>query len=157
MEAARLLAKRVYALLMETKDIRCRLHWMSVCLEAQGWDIWKKEPVNITIGGGTLLVMDCWLRCKDPHDGSLKESRAHWGRGTSKPSDLERILISIYDNMFRSLNKRWSYPSVLVNVYLEGATTGEELDKAEKKSRERSFDLSQRHAPQFQKSLREAG
>lgn len=145
--------RSILATLILSGTDRRSLHRPKVCLDGQGWDIWKKEKVSLDINGQTLEVMDYHLR-KQEHqpDGSLKPVRAHYvywwiGKSTSTPSDFERILITVVDNMFRNINNRWGYPSVMVNVNLE---LGE---AAEEEARERAFDFIREYAPLFQKSL----
>ncbi len=147
------------ATLILSGNDRRSLHRPKVCLDAQGWDIWKKVPVTLEIGGQKLEVMDYWLRRKEPQqDGSIRERRAHYvywwvGTDTSTSSDFNRILITVLDNMFRNVNNRWGYPSVMVNVDMGAASTPAELDELEEKARQRAFDFVRDYAPLFQKSL----
>ena len=147
------------ATLILSGNDRRSLHRPKVCLDAQGWDIWKKEPVTLEIEGQQMEVMDYWLRKKEPQqDGTIKESRAHYiywwvGTDTSTSSDFKRILITVLDNMFRNVNNRWGYPSVMVNVDMEKVSTPAELEVAEKTARERGLVFVRNHAPLFQKSL----
>ena len=55
--------------------------------------------------------------------------------------------------MFRNVNNRWGYPSVMAYVDLEGADTPEKVAEAEEVARERVFDFIRNYAPMFQKSL----
>lgn len=128
-----------------------------MCLDGQGWDIWKREVVTIDIDGTPLDVMDFHLRKKQPReDGTLKEYRAHYfywwvGKNSSTPHDVQRILISVLDNMFRNTNNRWGYPSVLVNVDVERGEAGEQ------EARARAIDFIRRYAPVFLKSFGATG
>jgi len=146
------------SLILSGNDRRS-LHRPEVCLKAQGWRIADREPVKLEIGGHKLEVMDLWLRRQDPlPDGTVKARRAHYvywwiGADTSTSSDFQRILITVLDNMFRNVNNRWGYPSVMAYVDLEGADTPEKIAEAEEVARERIFDFIRNFAPKFQKSL----
>lgn len=146
-------ARSIVATLILSGTDRRSLHRPEVCLDGQGWEIWKREVETLSIGDETLDVMDFHLRKKvHREDGTLEQVRAHYiywwiGKSTSTPSDFERILITVMDNMFRNVNNRWGYPSVMVNVDLSKG------EAAEEESRQRAFDFIREFAPLFQKSL----
>ncbi|MCB1098069.1 MAG: exosortase-associated EpsI family protein [Verrucomicrobiae bacterium] len=128
------------------------LHRPEVCLTAQGWSIPKREVVKLDTGGGPLEVMDLHLvREAETQDGRTVKIRAHYvywwvGRDVSTPHAWQRIMLSAANNIFRNINDRWAYPSVMVTVLGEGA-------EAEGAARERAFDFIRQYAPTFQKSL----
>ena len=98
------------------------------------------------------------LRKVSEEAGTIRNARAHYiywwiGARRSTPSDFERILYTVLDNMFRNVNNRWGYPSVLVHVDLEGNKTPEEIASADEEARKRAFSFIQQFAPMFQKSL----
>lgn len=146
------------SLILSGNDRRS-LHRPRVCLKAQGWRIAGEKPVTLEVAGEKLEVMDFSLRRQDPlPDGTVRVRRAHYvywwiGANTSTASDFERILITVLDNMFRNVNNRWGYPSVMAYVDLEGADTPEKVAEAEEVARERVFDFIRNYAPMFQKSL----
>ena len=130
-----------------------------VCLRAQGWRIAKKETVTLSVAGQDMKVTDfTLLRKVSEEDGTIRNARAHYiywwiGAKRSTPSDFERILYTVLDNMFRNLNNRWGYPSVLVHVDLEGNKTPEEIASADEEARSRAFSFIEQYAPMFQKLL----
>ncbi len=138
---------------------RRSLHRPHVCLRAQGWHIARKEKISVVVGGQDLEVMDYTLLRKiNEEDGTVRRVRAHYlywwiGANRSTPSDFERILLTVLDNMFRNLNNRWGYPSVMVYADIEGATTPEEVAEADKKALQRATSFIQQYAPLFQKAL----
>ena len=138
---------------------RRSLHRPEVCLRAQGWRIAGKETVTLSVAGQDLKVMDfTLLRKVNEEDGSVRNVRAHYvywwiGASRSTPSDFERILYTVLDNMFRNVNNRWGYPSVLVYADLEGKKTPGEIADADDKARKRAFSFIQQNASLFQKSL----
>jgi hypothetical protein len=83
--------------------------------------------------------------------GKVFRVRAHYvywwiGKERSTPHDWERIVFSDLDNIFRNVNNRWGYPSVMVVV-------DPERENGDEEARERAFDWIRAHAPTFQKSL----
>ncbi len=145
--------RAILATLILSGTDRRSLHRPEVCLDGQGWEIWKREVETLAIGDGTLDVMDFYLRKKiHQQDGTLKQVRAHYvywwiGKSTSTASDFERILITVLDNMFRNINNRWGYPSVMVNVDTDAG------EGAEEEARQRAFEFIRQYAPMFQKGL----
>ena len=138
---------------------RRSLHRPEVCLRAQGWRIAGKETVTLSVAGEDLKVMDFTLvRKANAEDGTMRNVRAHYvywwiGAKRSTPSDFERILYTVLDNMFRNVNNRWGYPSVLVHADLEGRSTPAEIAVADAEARKRAYSFIQQIAPVFQKSL----
>ena len=145
--------RSILATLILSGTDRRSLHRPEVCLDGQGWEIWDRKVETLQIGEETLEVMDFYLRKKvHQEDGTLKPVRAHYiywwvGKSTSTPLDFERILITVMDNMFRNINNRWGYPSVMVNVDLESG------ESAEEEARKKAFDFIRDYGPMFQKSL----
>ncbi|HBM78002.1 MAG TPA: hypothetical protein DD438_07815, partial [Verrucomicrobiales bacterium] len=104
---------------------RRSLHRPEVCLRAQGWRIAGKEVVDVSVGDHKLSVTDFTIvRKLNEKDGVIRNIRAHYfywwiGAKRSTPSDFERILFTVLDNMFKNINNRWGYPSVMVYAELE--------------------------------------
>lgn len=149
----------ISASLILSGNDRRSLHRPQVCLRAQGWHIAKREVVTVKVAGQDLEVMDFTLRRKiNNEDGTVTNVRAqyvYWwiGAKTTTPSDFKRILITVLDNMFKNINNRWGYPSVLVYADVEGKITAEEIATADAEAREKALGFVQNHAPLFQKSL----
>ena len=87
----------------------------------------------------------------EAEDGRTHKIRAHYvywwvGRDVSTPHSWQRLLLSAANNIFKNVNDRWAYPSVMVTVIGDGP----EADAA---ARERAFEFIRKVAPTFQKSL----
>ena len=138
---------------------RRSLHRPEVCLRAQGWRIAGKEVVDVSVGDETISVTDFTVvRKLNEKDGIIRNIRAHYfywwiGAERSTPSDFERILFTVLDNMFKNINNRWGYPSVMVYAELEEGMTPEEVQNSDEKARERALNFVRQYAPMFQKSL----
>jgi hypothetical protein len=129
------------------------LHKPEICLVGQGWTIAKSEPVKLETVGGELEVMHLHLTRQIQAGGEEPAfQRAHYvywwvARDKSTPFSNKRLLISAYNNIFKNLNDRWGYPSVMV---LADERYGE---AGNKESIERAYAFIKQHAPSFQKSL----
>lgn len=129
------------------------LHKPEICLVGQGWTITKSEPVKLETKGGKLEVMHLHLARQIQRESDEPVSqRAHYvywwvARDKSTPHSNKRLLISAYNNIFKNINDRWGYPSVMV-------MTDERYGEAgHKESIERAYSFIKEHAPSFQKSL----
>ena len=106
-----------------------------------------------------IKVADFALTRKvNEEDGSIRNVRAHYlywwiGAKRSTPSDFERILFTVLDNMFRNINNRWGYPSVMVYAQLEDEMTPDEIKDADQDALKRAIGFVEQYAPMFQKSL----
>ena len=146
------------SLILSGKDRRS-LHRPEVCLRAQGWRIAGKETVDVSFAGKEIKVADFALTRKvNEEDGSIRNVRAHYlywwiGAKRSTPSDFERILFTVLDNMFRNINNRWGYPSVMVYAQLEDGMTPDEIKDADQDALKRAIGFVEQYAPMFQKSL----
>ena len=128
------------------------LHRPEVCMTAQGWTIDAREVVSINTDGGKLDVMDLHLSKKiSAEDGNKFTLKAHYiywwvGKEVSTPHSWQRVLLSSMNNIFKNVNDRWAYPSVMV-IGLD------EYEGSEKASRERAIKFIKEYAPTFQISL----
>ena len=156
---AEAMEKGISASLILSGMDRRSLHRPEVCLRAQGWRITSKDTVTIDVGEQELEVADFTIARKvNEPDGSIRDVRAHYlywwiGAKRSTPSDFERILFTVLDNMFRNLNNRWGYPSVLVYADLKEGMTPDQITDADNAARERALSFVRQYAPIFQKSL----
>lgn len=132
---------------------RRSLHRPEVCMTGQGWTIQKGEVVALETDGGPLEVMDLHLARKvtdeDGSEWTLYSNYIYWwvGKDTSTPHSWKRILTTSLNNMFRNVNDRWAYPSVMVYTAKDGGADGRTS------ARDRAFDYIRAYAPTFQKSL----
>lgn len=133
------------------------LHRPQVCLRAQGWTIEKKEVVEIETTRGLLEVMDFSLAqivrnedgsaVKDGNGESVyrRANYIYWwvGPDASTPSDEERVWLEVWNSILKGRRERWAYPSVMVNVGIDGRPAAQK----------RAYDFIREYAPNFQKSL----
>lgn len=96
------------------------LHRPEVCLPGQGWTIGGTEVVPVRMAGGDeFRVKRLRLSRESGTAGGRSEKVEavffYWyvGAGVTTPSTLERIMISAADNVFRNVNHRWAYVSVM--------------------------------------------
>jgi hypothetical protein len=126
---------------------RRSLHRPEVCLPGQGWTIDSAEVVPVGMDSSrNLEVKKLGLsRVVDRGDGveiTLRAIYLYWyvGRDRTTPSTLERVLISASDNIFRNINHRWAYVSVMSLVpgshVAGGREEGETLEMLENFIRE---------------------
>lgn len=129
------------------------LHKPEICLVAQGWTITKSEPVKLETKGGELEVMHLHLKRQMQSESEKPVfQRAHYvywwvARNESTAFSNKRLLISAYNNIFKNLNDRWGYPSIMV------MTDERYGDQGNEESIQRAYDFINEHAPSFQKSL----
>lgn len=117
---------------------RRSIHRPEVCLDGQGWTLLESKilPVEI-IPGQILQVKDLHISREivrsDLSKTTLSAHYIYWFVGTdvTTPSNLTRIWLSTWDNITRSINHRWAYPSVTVWVT-------DNLDPKESGQRKRS-------------------
>ncbi len=117
---------------------RRSLHRPEVCLPGQGWTIDSSEVVPVAMSGGEALgVKKLGLSRVVDRPGAepvtIRAFYLYWyvGRDRTTPSTLERVLYSAYDNVFRNVNHRWAYVSVMSLVESShdssGRTEGETM------------------------------
>ena len=140
-------------LILSGADAQRSLHRPEVCLtNGQGWTIDKREVVKLRTSGGPLDVMELQIsrshRTQDGEHLLIKGSYVYWwvGKEDSTPHYMKRVLLSSLNNIFKNVNDRWAYPSVMVSVVGEDAKVYDE-------ARTRAFDFIKEYAPTFQKSL----
>ncbi|MDB6138206.1 MAG: Exosortase [Verrucomicrobiaceae bacterium] len=140
---------------------RRSIHRPEVCLPGQGWSIVGSEVLPVEIAPGkTLRVKDLAIE-KTGHNANGTETRirAHYlywfiGTDVTTPSHFERILRTTWDSIFRNVNHRWAYASVmtLVTGNLDPRETHERHRTDEETKRLMSF-LIQQITPRFQKEF----
>lgn len=137
------------------------IHRPEVCLDGQGWTVTDSRVREVKlIAGAVLRVRDLAIEREVLLDNGTKlPLRAHYmywfvGTDVTTPSNLERQLMTLGDNVFRNVNHRWAYPSVMARVTdnLSARQSGERRrDDAETVAM--LLDLIRNLAPKFQKSL----
>lgn len=140
-------------LILSGADAQRSLHRPEVCLtNGQGWTIDKREVVKLETTGGPLEVMDLLVsRQHHTEEGEILDIKAHYiywwiGKEDSTPYYMKRVLLSSLNNIFKNINDRWAYPSVMV-YSINGDSEQREA------SRQRALDYIKKYAPTFQKSL----
>lgn len=139
---------------------RRSIHRPEVCLDGQGWTLVESRIVPVEISPGQVLeVKDLLIeRIWVAPDGSRKPLRAHYvywfvGTDVTTPQNTTRVWLSSWDNVVRSVNHRWAYPSIT-------AWVTENFDPVETGQRRRGSDetmemittLIRDLVPRFQKS-----
>jgi exosortase len=117
---------------------RRSIHRPEVCLDGQGWTLLEATIVPVEITPGHILhVKDLHISREmvraDNTKSTLSAHYLYWFVGTdvTTPSNWTRIWLSTWDNITRSVNHRWAYPSITVWVT-------ENLDPKESGQRKRS-------------------
>ncbi len=140
---------------------RRSIHRPEVCLDGQGWTILEQCVVPVELPGGSVLeVKDLLIEREWLDDaGGRRMLRAHYvywfvGADVSTPDNWTRVWLSSWDNVLRSVNHRWAYPSMAAWV-TEGwdpALTGQRQRTSEQ-TLELIKNLIRELAPGFQKGL----
>jgi len=134
-------------LILSGSDARS-LHRPEVCLDGQGWDITGHEVVTLDVNGKPLPVMDLFIeRTIERANGDLWTLRANYlywwmGKEEATPHTWNRVLLSSMDNVFKNVNNRWGYPSVM--VYTDENETG-----GRDAARQRAFYFIENYAHVF--------
>ncbi|MCX6857518.1 MAG: exosortase/archaeosortase family protein [Verrucomicrobia bacterium] len=117
---------------------RRSIHRPEVCLDGQGWTLLESAIVPVEITPGHILqVKDLHISREvvraDNTKSTLSAHYLYWFVGTdvTTPSNWTRTWLSTWDNITRSVNHRWAYPSITVWVT-------ENLDPKESGQRKRS-------------------
>lgn len=140
---------------------RRSIHRPEVCLDGQGWTLLDAHVLPVEISPGKVLqVKDLHISREivrpDHSKTTLSAHYLYWFVGTdvTTPSNFTRILLTTWDNIARSVNHRWAYPSVTVWVT-------DNLDPNESGQRKRSSaesvklatELIRELVPKFQKQF----
>jgi len=147
------------SLVIAGQDTRA-IHRPEVCLPGQGWTITDSRVLPVELPTGQqLYVRDLSLERLDQRSSDRRVLKAHYiywfvGKDVTTTSDAKRQWLSFSDSVFRQVNHRWAYPSVMAFV-----TRG--MDPRQSGQRERTdtqtigmlLDLVRNLAPKFQKNL----
>ena len=105
---------------IRTGNDRRSIHRPEICMQGQGWTITDSKLVTIpTATGHELEVTDLTItRTQKNSDGEDYQVTAHYvywfvGKDRTTASNNERMLLTISDNLFRNINHRWAYASVM--------------------------------------------
>jgi hypothetical protein len=98
------------------------IHKPEVCLDGQGWTfLGQANRVIAVTGGHSLEVRDLYMSRKEVEPDGVREIRAHYmywfiGRELSTPSNWERQLVTMSDNIIHLKNHRWAYANLLYQL-----------------------------------------
>ncbi len=102
---------------------RRSIHRPEVCLQGQGWTLMESSTRSLPMGGGReLLVRDLYIQKEIAlRDGTRRPLRAHYfywfvGQDVTTSSHVERIWLTLRDNITRGVNHRWAYATALALV-----------------------------------------
>jgi hypothetical protein len=136
---------------------RRSLHRPEICLPGQGWHIKSTKVIPVSVEGyPDFEVRDLYLeRQEEDETGGVKRVRAHYvywwvGKDLSTAYTWKRVVLTSMDNIFRNVNHRWAYPSVMTVVHKRPSETNLEAD-TRAVDRIRAFIGAA--VPKFQKSL----
>lgn len=142
---------------------RRSIHRPEVCLVGQGWRLLDSSIVAVDMGGGReLSVKDLYIeKMVTLATGERRTVRAHYvywfvGADVATPYHVERIWLTLWDNLTRNVNHRWAYPSVmaLVTENFTSAEIGERV-RNDPETLEALLRLIRQLAPRFQKEFME--
>lgn len=144
---------------------RRSIHRPEVCLVGQGWTIMDSRIIPLSCGDGReIAVKDLYIeKIITLKSGERRPIRAHYvywfvGADVTTPSHVERIWLTIRDNLVRNLNHRWAYPSLMA-IVTDNFTPAESGERV--RSSEETLHLLtgfiQKLVPQIQKEFMEDG
>jgi hypothetical protein len=140
---------------------RRSIHRPEVCLQGQGWTLLGSQILPVTLEGGkTLKVKDLYIeKAVALKSGEKKMLRAHYiywfvGTDVTTPSHVERIWLTLWDNISRNINHRWAYPSfmAIVTENFKPEDIGQRI-RSNEQTVKLLTDLIKDVAPQFQKEF----
>ena len=149
----------VYASIVLSGEERKSIHRPEVCLQGQGWTLLDSKTLPVDMGQGrTLWVKDLYIEKKiKMTDGSQRPLRGHYvywfvGTDVTTPSHFQRIWLTLRDNIFRNVNHRWAYPSLMA-VVTENYTPAEigQRSRTSEETVAMLTKLIQQMVPTFQK------
>ena len=135
------------------------IHRPEVCLTGQGWSIVGSQVIPVQVAPGrTLWVRDLTLAGEFPQaDGKSTRLRTHYvywfvGSDFNTPSHFDRLWHSTCDAVFRNVNHRWAYVSIMATVTegLDPKVSGER-QRSDVQTQRLITYLIQQLVPQFQK------
>ena len=144
---------------------RRSIHRPEVCLVGQGWQLLDSSIIAVDMGGGRKLsVKDLYIeKVVTLTTGERRPVRAHYlywfvGADVTTPSHVERIWLTLWDNLTRNVNHRWAYPSVmaLATDNFTSAEIGERV-RTGPETQEALLGLIRQLVPLFQKEFMEQG
>jgi hypothetical protein len=151
----------VHATLVLAGAERSSIHRPEVCLQGQGWSLVRSQTVSIDMGEGRRIeVQDLTIERPVPAKaGRSRTLRGHyyyWFVGTdrSTPSHVERVWLSTTDSVFRNVNHRWAYASVMAwnTAGFDPKETGQRT-RSDADTREMIEGIIREIVPRFQKDF----
>ncbi|MFV1993787.1 MAG: exosortase-associated EpsI family protein [Verrucomicrobiales bacterium] len=147
-------AESLFTSIVLSASERRSLHRPEVCLPAQGWTINSSQVVPVEMDGGRdLRVTKLGLSSEReirPGEVALVEAiYVYWyvGKDVTTPSTLDRILRTSIDNVFRNVNHRWAYVSVMALIPGSVDASG----RGEEATMQAIADFVREAVPEFQR------
>ncbi len=135
---------------------RRSLHRPEVCLPGQGWSIDTSEIVPVELDSETTLKVRRLGLSQEREVAKdrkvlLRAQYLYWyvGKDVTTPSTLDRVLLTARDNVFRNLNHRWAYVSVM-SLVTEGLQPN---GKDDEETTEMLGEFIRAAVPKFQKTF----
>lgn len=111
---------RIFGSIVLSGEERKSIHRPEVCLQGQGWTIVGSRELPIKIKGmKDFFIKDLSIEKNvTTSEGNSVKYRAHYmywfvGQDVTTPSHVARILLTLKDNIFRNINHRWAYVSMM--------------------------------------------
>jgi hypothetical protein len=147
------------SLVIAGQDTRS-IHRPEVCLPGQGWTITSSRVLPIELSNGqSLYVRDLAIERTDQRAESRRLIKAHYiywfiGKDVTTTSDAKRQWLSFSDSIFRHVNHRWAYPSVMALVTQGMNPRGsQQRERTDEQTITMLMDFIRTFAPKFQKNL----
>jgi hypothetical protein len=142
-------------IVLSGKDRRS-IHRPQVCLAAQGWTFDSTEVIPLDLSNGKdLRVTKMALSRKEKlASGQTITRRAlylYWfvGKDVTIPDSKTRVILTAWDNVFRNVNHRWAYVTVMSPI-----TEGLRFDgKDERETEDMLEEFISETVPQFQRTF----
>ncbi len=147
------------SLVIAGQDTRS-IHRPEVCLPGQGWSITNSRVLPVELSNGQFLyVRDLAIERTDQGHESHHLIKAHYiywfvGKDVTTTSDAKRQWLSFSDSIFRNVNHRWAYPSVMAFVTQDmNPRESQQRQRTDEETISMLTNFIRTFAPKFQKNL----
>lgn len=138
---------------------RRSLHRPQVCLPGQGFTIDSTEIVPIEMQSGEILKVMRLGLSREQEVAKDKKVKLRWyylywyvGKDVTTPKTLNRMMITAVDNVFRNVNHRWAYVSVM-SMITEGLDPNGKRGRGPAETQLLLEDFIRESVPVFQKTF----
>ncbi len=147
------------SLVIAGQDTRS-IHRPEVCLPGQGWSITNSRVLPVELSNGQFLyVRDLAIERVDQANKNHHLIKAHYiywfvGKDVTTTSDAKRQWLSFSDSIFRNVNHRWAYPSVMAFVTQDmNPRESQQRQRTDEETISMLTNFIRTFAPKFQKNL----